>query len=110
MWDKPWQMKEGFLIGGGLLAVGLLLQLAIGPIDWDLFAAPVHWIALALLLALIGTMFLFRRKVYAFEWMIHFGAAITWLCYLIHLHFRKATACIPTSRRYILLSAAGVLW
>ena len=74
-------MKEGFLIGGGLLVVGLLLQLTIGPIDWDLFAAPVNYIVVALLLVFIGTMFLLRRKVYAFEWMMHFGAAIPCLCY-----------------------------
>ena len=81
MWAKPWRMKEGFLIGGGLLVVGLLLQLTIGPIDWDLFAAPVNYIVLVLLLVFIGTMFLLRRKVYAFEWMMHFGAAIPCLCY-----------------------------
>ena len=81
MWAKPWRMKEGFLIGGGLLVVGLLLQLTIGPIDWDLFAAPVNYIVVALLLVFIGTMFLLRRKVYAFEWMMHFGAAIPCLCY-----------------------------
>lgn len=81
MWNKPWSLKEGFLIGGGLLAVGLLLQATIGPIDWDLFAAPVNYIVLALLLALIGAMFLFRRRVYVFEWMMHYGAAIPCLCY-----------------------------
>ena len=81
MWAKPWRMKEGFLIGGGLLVVGLLLQLAIGPIDWDLFEAPVNYIVLVLLLVLIGTMFLLRRKVYLFEWMMHYAAAIPCLCY-----------------------------
>ena len=90
MWERPWGLKEGFLIGGGLLLVGLLLQLTIGPIDWNLFAAPVNYVMLVLLLALIGAMYLLRRKVYAFEWMMHFGAAITWLCYLVYLHFRKA--------------------
>ena len=83
-------MKEGFLVGGGLLAVGLLLQATIGPIDWGFFAAPVNYVMLVLLLALIGAMYLLRRKVYAFEWMMHFTAAITWLCYLVYVHFRKA--------------------
>lgn len=59
-------MKEGFLIGGSILVLGLLLQITVGPVYWDLFAAPVNWIVLVLLLALIGTMFLLRRKVYAF--------------------------------------------
>ena len=74
-------MKGGFLVGGGLLFVGLLLQLAIGPVDWSLFAAPVNYIVLVLMLALIGAMFLLRRKVYAFEWMMHFTAAVPCLCY-----------------------------
>ncbi|MBR5043378.1 MAG: hypothetical protein IKX67_09105, partial [Bacteroidales bacterium] len=78
---KPWRMKEGFLVGGGLLFVGLLLQLAIGPVDWGFFAAPVNYIVLVLMLALIGAMFMLRRKVYAFEWMMHFTAAVPCLCY-----------------------------
>ena len=78
---KPWRMKEGFLVGGGLLFVGLLLQLATGPVDWGFFAAPVNYIVLVLMLALIGAMFMLRRKVYAFEWMMHFTAAVPCLCY-----------------------------
>ena len=74
-------MKEGFLVGGGLLFVGLLLQLATGPVDWGFFAAPVNYIVLVLMLALIGAMFMLRRKVYAFEWMMHFTAAVPSLCY-----------------------------
>ena len=85
MWEKPWNLKEGFLVGGGLLGAGLLLQASIGPIDWDLFAAPVNYVMLALLLALIGAMYLLRRKVYAFEWMMHFQAAIPCLCYAVGL-------------------------
>ncbi|MBO4757250.1 MAG: hypothetical protein J5577_02225, partial [Bacteroidales bacterium] len=74
-------MKEGFLIGGGLIIVGLLLQLAVGPVDWSFFAAPVNYIVMALLLALICAMFLLRKKVYVFEWMMHFTAAVPCLCY-----------------------------
>ena len=81
MWTKPWNMKEGFLIGGGLLLVGLLLQVALGPIDWSLPAWPVNLILLILLLAVIGGMYALRRKVYAFEWMMHSGAAVPCLVY-----------------------------
>jgi len=81
MWTKPWNMKEGFLIGGGLLLVGLLLQVALGPIDWSLPAWPVNLILLILLLAVIGAMYALRRKVYAFEWMMHSGAAVPCLVY-----------------------------
>ena len=51
-------MTEGFLIGGGLVVAGLILQAAAGPVDWNLFAAPVNYISLSALLALIGAMFL----------------------------------------------------
>ena len=81
MWTKPWNMKEGFLIGGGLLLVGLLLQVALGPIDWSLPAWPVNLILLILLLGVIGVMYALRRKVYAFEWMMHSGAAVPCLVY-----------------------------
>jgi len=54
---------------------------AIGPIRWELFAWPVNLIVLVLLLAAIGIMFLLRRKVYAFEWLMHAGAAVPCLVY-----------------------------
>ena len=81
MWVKPWNMKEGFLIGGGLLVVGLLLQIVLGPIEWSLLAWPVNLILLVLLLTAIGVLFALRRKVYAFEWMMHAGAAVPCLTY-----------------------------
>ena len=73
---KPWNMKKGFLIGGGLLFTGVLLQVVLGPVRWGLFAWPVTLIVLIALLAAIGVMFALRRKVYAFEWMMHAGAAV----------------------------------
>ena len=81
MWVKPWNMKEGFLIGGGLLFVGLMLQVAIGPIRWELLAWPINLVVLILMLAAIGVMFALRRNVYAFEWMMHAGAAVPCLAY-----------------------------
>ncbi len=68
-------------MGGGLLFVGLMLQVAMGPIRWELFSWPVNLIVLVLLLAAIGIMFLLRRKVYAFEWLMHAGAAVPCLVY-----------------------------
>jgi hypothetical protein len=81
MWVKPWNMKEGFLVGGGLLFTGVLLQVALGPIRWELFAWPINLIVLILLLAAISIMFALRRQVYAFEWMMHAGAAVPCLVY-----------------------------
>ena len=81
MWTKPWNMREGFLLGGGLLLVGLLLQVTLGPIDWSLPAWPVNLVLLIFLLVVIGVMYALRRKVYAFEWMMHSGAAVPCLVY-----------------------------
>lgn len=85
MWAKPWNMKEGFLIGGGLLFTGLLLQVAMGPFRWELFAWPVNLMVLILLLAAVGIMYALRKEVYAFEWMMHTGAAVPCLTYAVAL-------------------------
>lgn len=85
MWAKPWTMKEGFLIGEGLLLAGLMLQISIGPIDWSLFAWPFNIILLVLLCGFIGLMYALRKKVYAFEWMMHYGAAVPALVYALAL-------------------------
>ena len=46
MWSKPWSYKEGLVIGAGLLVIGILLQMAVGAINWSLFACPVNVIVL----------------------------------------------------------------
>ena len=80
-WKKPWGMTEGFLIGGGLIVVGLLLQVVLGPINWSLFAWPVNLVLLILLVAFIGLMYALRKRVYVFEWMMHSSAAVPCLLF-----------------------------
>ena len=74
--SQPWKLAKGFLFGGGLFAVGLVLQLTMGPVDWSLLAAPVNGIMLVLLLGFLVLMFLLRKRVHAFEWMMHGQAAV----------------------------------
>ena len=81
MRNKPRRMTEGFLVGGGLLFKGLMLQVTTGPVDWSQLAAPVNYIVMGSLLAIIVAMFLLRRKVRAFEWMMHIQAAFPCLCF-----------------------------
>ena len=38
MWSKPWSYKEGLAIGAGLLIIGILLQMTVGAINWDLLS------------------------------------------------------------------------
>ena len=80
---RPWKTAEGFLIGGALFVVGLALQLSMGPVKWSLFAAPVNWIMLVLLLGALVLIFLLRKKVYAFEWMMHGQAAVASLAWAL---------------------------
>ena len=58
------------------LVAGVLLQVVLGPVRWEFFAWPVNLIVLILLLSAIGAMYALRKKVYLFEWMMHFGAAV----------------------------------
>ena len=85
MWTKPYGMKEGFLIGGGLIIAGLMLELSVGPINWDAFRWPVNGIMLAGFLALIAIIFLLRKKVYALQFIGTYKAAIPALVYAVVL-------------------------
>ena len=55
-------MIRGFLIGGGLLLLGLVLQLCVGPVMWDALAWPVNGIVLAGFLLLIAVIYSFRKR------------------------------------------------
>ena len=85
MWTKPYGMKEGFLIGGGLIFAGLMLELSVGPVDWDAFRWPVNGIVLAGFLALIAIIFLLRKRVYGFQFIGTYKAAIPALVYAVVL-------------------------
>ena len=85
MWEKPWTMKEGFLIGGGLIIAGLALELSVGPVVWEAFAWPVNGIVLAGFLFMIAAMFLLRKKVYAFQFIGTYQTAIPAMVYAVVL-------------------------
>ena len=78
-------MKEGFIIGGGLIFAGLILELSVGPIVWEAFAWPVNGVVLAGFLALIAIVFLLRKRVYAFRFIGTYQAAIPTLMYAVLL-------------------------
>ena len=78
-------MRKGFLIGGGLIILGLVLELSVGPVDWEAFRWPVNGIVLAGFLMLIAIIFLLRKKVYGFQFIGTYQAAIPTLVYAIAL-------------------------
>lgn len=85
MWNKPWRFAEGFAIGGGLVVLGLLLQWVLGPVEWGLLAFPVNLAVAALLLVAIVVTYALRRKVYAFDWMMHIHAAVPAIAWALAL-------------------------
>ncbi len=82
---KPWTMKEGFIIGGGILLAGVLLQATVGPVPWEKLAFPVSLMLLVVFLAALALMYAFRRKVDFFDWAMHFDAAVPAICYSLAL-------------------------
>ena len=78
-------MKEGFLIGGGLIFAGLMLQLSVGPVMWDAFAWPANGLVLSAFFVMLTTMVYLRKKVYAFQWMTTYQAAIPAMVYAVVL-------------------------
>lgn len=75
----------GFLLGGGILAAGILLQVFAGPFPWARLAFPRNLILLALFLLLLVLLYAFRRKVRFFTWMMWLDAAVPALCYVLGL-------------------------
>jgi hypothetical protein len=74
-----------FIIGGGLVFAGLILELSVGPVMWDAFAWPVNGIVLAVFLTMIVIMSLLSKKVYALQYVGTFHAAIPALSYAVVL-------------------------
>ena len=85
MWNKPWTLKEGCLIGAGLIITGLMLELSVGPVVWDAFAWPVNGIVLVGLLVMIAIMHLLRRRIYAFSFLSTYAAAIPAIAFAVIL-------------------------
>ena len=69
MWNKPWKMKEGFAIGIGLIAVGVVLQLTVGPVAWGAFAWPTNGVVMAAFVAVIALTYILRKRVYIFKFL-----------------------------------------
>lgn len=76
MRNKPWNMKEGFAIDIGLIVVGVVLQLAVGPVAWGAFAWPINGVVMAAFVAVIALTYILRKRVYAFKFLGTNHAAI----------------------------------
>lgn len=71
------------VIGAGLLVIGILLQMAVGAINWSLFAYPVNVIVWGVYVIALIAMHLLRRRVYLFGWLSHYSAAVSALLWVV---------------------------
>lgn len=85
MWTKPWTMREGFLIGGGLILAGMMLEVSTGPVMWDAFLWPFNIISLVVFIVILTVMSLMRSRVYAFRFLSTNKATIPALVYAVLL-------------------------
>ena len=85
MWNKPWRMQEGFVIGGGLIIVGLTLELTVGQVVWDAFSWPANLIILGGFLLLVAVLFFFRPISYFCRFLASYHAAVPTLVYVVAL-------------------------
>ncbi|MGN1214724.1 MAG: cytochrome c biogenesis protein ResB [Candidatus Cryptobacteroides sp.] len=87
MWKRPWNIKEGFAIGAGILVLGALVELLCGSLDWSALAFPVNIIVLIIYLCFLGILFLLRKRFHPVEWMMHGGAAVPSIAFCAVLTF-----------------------
>ena len=85
MWTRPWNMKEGFTLGAGLLFSGILLQLSCGPVDWSLLCWPKNLISILIFAAVMVTVFILRRKYYILRRIATASCAVPAIVYAVLL-------------------------
>ena len=72
-------------MGAGLVAVGLLMQLAFGPVTWETLRWPANGIAAAAFLALVAALHLLRKKARVLRFISTYRAAVPALLYTLML-------------------------
>lgn len=68
MWQMPWGYPESAAMVGGVVAVGIILQLATGPFDFYLLAKPVNLLTGAVLFLLCVRMGFAHRNAFV-KWL-----------------------------------------
>ena len=76
MFSKPWKIKDGILVGCGLIVVGLLLQYLSGRIEWEIFAWPVNILAVVFLIIVSLVIHLLRSRFGFCGWISSLASAV----------------------------------
>ncbi len=84
MWQFPWRYRESCTFIGGLIVIGLALQLLVGAFDFTLLCWPVNIILGGIfILLLLG--FSFKRKSLFYQWFSGIPMAVTLIAALVIL-------------------------
>ena len=81
MRSNLWTFKAGFIVGAGIIAVGIVLQCCLGFLNWGIFRFPTNVVALAALCLLILSLFIIRKRAYAVRFLMSRYAAVPCLVY-----------------------------
>ena len=87
MWNNIWGIKEGIMTCGGLMAIGLLLHLFTGAVDWDNFAWPINMYILTIYVITLIVLFILRKKLYFVRWAMTYNAAVPALIAVMFMTF-----------------------
>lgn len=85
LFRRPWGFSEGFCLGAGLLAAGLLLQFLLGAVRWEALAWPLNICLVFVFTGLLAAAFLFRGKIYAVRWAMTGKAAVPAIVFVLSL-------------------------
>ncbi|MGL5785465.1 MAG: cytochrome c biogenesis protein ResB [Bacteroidales bacterium] len=69
MWQKPWGYPESITIVGGIMLIGMILQLVTGPFNFYLLAFPMNIVTGIILVIISSIAGLFYRKSSFVRWL-----------------------------------------
>ena len=84
MWQFPWRYRESIAFAGGIVFIGLVLQLTTGNFNFFLLQSPVNLI-LGGITILFLVLFSFARKSPFYQWFSGVPFSVTIICTLLVL-------------------------
>lgn len=85
MWKKPWGYAEGCAICAGLFLTGIILQLAVGKVEVDVFHYPTNLVAGFLFIVILLFLHTYSRRATVLKWFSGAEASVTSIASLLFL-------------------------
>lgn len=76
MWQFPWRYKESIACIGGVILIGLLLQITVGNFNFFLLQSPVNLIVGGIIILFIA-LFSFARRTSFYQWISGIPFSVT---------------------------------